>query len=217
MSTSLQLHELQHSRLPCPSLSPWVFSNSSPLGWWCHPNISSFVIPFWSWPQPSPAPQYFPMSWLFASGGQNIGASASDLPMNIQDWFPLGLTGLILLSKGFLRVFSNTTIWKHQFFSSQSSLWSNSHIHMWLLKSHSFDHWTFIGKVMSLVFNMLFSFITAFLRSKASFNFVTAVNICSDFGAQEYKVCQCFHFLPFYLPWSNVTWCHDLSFLNVEF
>ena len=102
---------------PYPSLSPRVCSNSCPLSQWCYPPISSSVVPFSCCPQFFPASRSFPMSWLFASGGQSIGASASVLPMNILDWFPLGLTGLIsLLSKGLSRVFSSTTIQKHQFF-----------------------------------------------------------------------------------------------------
>ena len=118
----------------CPSLSPEVCSNSCPLSQWCHAIISSSVIPF-SCPQSFPALGSFPMSWLFASGGQSIGTLASVLPMNIQGWAPLGLTGLISLqSKGLLRDFSSTTVWKHQFFGIQSSLWFNSHIHTWLLE-----------------------------------------------------------------------------------
>ena len=122
MSNLLWPHGLQHTRLPCPSLFPRVCSNSSPLSWWCHPTISSSVTPFSSCLQPFPASGSFPMSWLFASGGQSIGvsASASVLPMNIQGWFPLGLTRLIsLLSKGLSRLFSSTTIQKHQFFGPQ--------------------------------------------------------------------------------------------------
>ena len=109
MSDSLRPHGLQHSR---PSPTPRVYSNSCPLSQWCHPTISSSVIPFYSCPQSFPASGSFQMSQFFASGGQSIGfsASASVLPMNIQDWFPSGLTGLILLSKGLLRVFSNTTV-----------------------------------------------------------------------------------------------------------
>ena len=114
MSDSLEHHELQHTRLPCPSVSPWFCSNSCPLSQWCHPTISSSVIPFFC-PQPFPASESFPMSQFFASGGQSIGVSASPsvLLMNIQDWFPLGLNGWISLqSKGLSRVFSNTTIQK---------------------------------------------------------------------------------------------------------
>ena len=128
---------LQHTRLPCPSTTPGDCSNSCPLSWWCHPTISSSVIPFSSRLQSFPASESFPMSQFFSSVGQSIrvSASASVLPINIQDWFPLGLTGLISLqSKGLSRVFSNTTVQKHQFFSAQLSLWFNSHIHTWLLK-----------------------------------------------------------------------------------
>ena len=126
---------LHHASLPCPSLSPKVCSNSCPLSQWCHPTISSSVASFSPCPQFFPASGSFPMSWLFASGGQSIGvsASASVLPMNIQGWFPLGLTNLISLqSKGFSRVFSNTTVQKHQFFGAQPSWWFNSHTHTWL-------------------------------------------------------------------------------------
>jgi len=116
MSNSLWPHELQHTRSPCHSLSPRVCSNSCPLSPWCHINISSSVAPFPSHCQSFPASGSFPMSWLFASSGQSIGASASVLPMNIQGWFPLGLTDLISLrSKGLSRVFSSTTIQKYQF------------------------------------------------------------------------------------------------------
>ena len=125
MSDSLRPHGRQHSRPPCPSPTPWVYPTSCPLSWWCHPTISSSVEPFSSHLQPFPASGSFPMSQLFASGGQSIGvsASASFLPMNIQDWFPLGQTGWISLqSKGPSRVFCNTTVQKHQFFSTQLSL-----------------------------------------------------------------------------------------------
>ena len=130
MSNFLQLHGLQHTRLPCPSPSPGACSNSCPLNWKCHPTISSSVIPF-SFCLPSfPASDSFQMSQLFASGGQNIGASATVLPMNIQGSIPLGLTGLISpYSKRLSRVFSNTTVKNHQFFGIQASLWSNAHIH----------------------------------------------------------------------------------------
>ena len=135
MTDSLQPHGLQHARPPCPSPTPGVYSNSCPSSQWCHPTISSSVVPFTSRLQSFPASGSFPVSQFSASGGQSIRASASVLPMNIQDWFPLGLTGLISLqSKGLSRVFSNTTVQKHQFFSAQLSLWSNSHIHTWPLE-----------------------------------------------------------------------------------
>ena len=132
MSDSLRPHESQHSRPPSPSPTPRVHSNSRPSSWCCHPAISPSVIPFSSCPQALPASGSFPMSQLFASGGQSIGvsASASVLPVNTQDWSPFGWTGWISLqSKGLSRVFSNTTVQKHQFFSPQLSSQSNSHIH----------------------------------------------------------------------------------------
>ena len=135
-SDSLWPHGLQHARLPCPSPTPGACSNLCPSSRWCHPTVSSSVIPF-SCLQSFPASGSFPMSQLFASDGQSIGASASAsvLPMSIQDWSPLGLTGWISLqSKGLSRVFSNTTVWKHQFFSAQPSLWPNSHKYTCLLE-----------------------------------------------------------------------------------
>ena len=137
MSDSLWLHELQHARPPCPSPTPGVHPNSCASNQWCHPAISSSVVPFSSCPQSLPASGSFPMSQLFAWGGQSIrvSASASVLPMNTQDWSPLGWTGWISLqSKGLSRVFSNTTVQKHQLFSAQLSSQSNSHIHTWPLE-----------------------------------------------------------------------------------
>ena len=139
MRDSLRPHGLQLARPPCPSPSPGVFSNSCPLSQWCHPTILSSVLHFCL--ESFPASGSFLMSQLFASGGQSIGAlaSASVLPVNIQSWFPLGLTGLISLwFKGLSRVFPNTTVQKHQFFGTQLSLWSDSHVHYW--KNHSFDY-----------------------------------------------------------------------------
>ena len=120
MSDSLRPHESQHTRPPCPSPTPGVHSNPCPFSRWCYPTISSSVVPFSSHLQSFPASMSFQMSQLFASGGQSVRAlaSASVLPVNIQGWFPLGSAGLIFLSKGFSRVFSNTTVWKHRLFSS---------------------------------------------------------------------------------------------------
>ena len=140
LSDSLRPHELQHARSPCPSPTPGVHSNSCPSSRWCHPAMSFSVIPFSSCPQPLPASESFPMSQLFSWGGQSIGVSAlaSVLPMNTQGWSPLGWTGWISLqSKGLSTVFSNTsntTVQKHQFFGTQLSSHSNSHIHTWLLE-----------------------------------------------------------------------------------
>ena len=128
VSAPLQPHGRQHTKLLCPLLSPWVCSHSCPLSWWCSLTISFSATLFSSCLQSFPASGSFPVSQLFTPGGQSIGASASAsvLPVNIQSWFPLGLTGLIsLLSKGLSRVFSSTTIQKHQFFGTQPSLWSN--------------------------------------------------------------------------------------------
>ena len=131
VSDSLWPHRLHHTRFPCSSPTLGACSNSCPLTQWCHPTISSSVVPFSSCLQSFPALGSFLVSQFFASGGQSMGASASVFPMNIQDWFSLWLTGLIsLLSKGLSRVFSNTTVQKHQFFGTQLYLWSNSHIHV---------------------------------------------------------------------------------------
>ena len=139
VSNSLWPHGLQHARPPCPSPTPGVHSNSCPSSRWCHSTISSSIVPFSFCLQSFPASGSFSMSQFFASGGQSTrvsaSASASILPMKILDWFPIGLTGFICLqSKGLSRVFSNTTVQKHQFFGAQLSLWSNSHIQTWLLE-----------------------------------------------------------------------------------
>ena len=169
MSDSLWPHEPQHTRPPCPSPVPRVHPNSCPLSRWYHPSISSSVVPFSSCPQLFPASGSFQMSELFTSDGQNIGVSASTsvLPMNTQDWCPLGWTGWIpLQSKGLSRVFSNTIVWKQQFFGTQPSLWSNSHIRTWLLEKPQL--WLVEPLlVMSLLFNMLSKLVITFLpRSK---------------------------------------------------
>ena len=134
VSDSLRPHESQHARPPCPSQTPGVHPNPRPLSRWCHPVISSSVVPFSSCPQSLPASDSFPMSQLFTWGGQNTGVSAlaSFLPKSTQDWSPLEWTGWISLqSKGLSRVFSNTTVQKHQFFGAQLSSQSNFHIHTW--------------------------------------------------------------------------------------
>ena len=138
ISNSLRPHGLQHTRPPCPSSTSRIYSHSCPLSWQYHPTTSSSVIPISFWPQTFPASGSLQMSQFFPSGGQSVGAvsaSASVLPMNIQDWFPLGWTGWISLqSKELSRVFSNTTVQKHQFFGAQLSSQSNSHIHTQLLE-----------------------------------------------------------------------------------
>ena len=168
-SDSLQPHESQHARPPCPLPTPRVYLNSCPLSWWCHPVISFSVVPFSSCPQSLTASGSFQMSQLFTWGGQTIGVSvsASVLPVNTQDWSPWGWTGWISLqSKGLSRVFSNTIVQKHQFFGTQLSS-QLSHPYMTTGKTINLTRWTFVGKVMSLLFNMLSRLVTAFLsRSK---------------------------------------------------
>ena len=173
MSDSLWPHEPQYTRPPCPSPTPGLHPNPYPLSRWCHPTISSSFIPFSSCPQSFPASGSFQMSQLFTSGGQSIGvsASASVLPMNIQEWFPLGWTCWISLqSKGLSRVFSNITVEKHQFFSAQLSyvrVVQLSHSYMTTGKTTAWTRRTFIDKVMSLLFNMLSRLVITFLpRSK---------------------------------------------------
>ena len=152
-------HGLQHARPPCPSPTPGVYLNSCPLSWWCHPTISSSVVPFSSCLQSFPASGSFQMSQLLELGGQSIGVSASTtvLPMNNEDWSPLGWTGWISLqSKGLSRVFSNTTVQKHQFFMVLSFLYSPTlHPYMTTGKTIALTRSTFVGKVISLLFNML--------------------------------------------------------------
>ena len=176
MSDSLQPHEPQHARPPWPSPTPGVHPNSCPLSQWCHPTISFSVVSFSSCPQSCPASGSYPMSQFFTSGGKSIGVSTSVsvLPMNIQDWFPLGLTGLISVqSKGLSGVFSSTTIWKHQV------LWHSAFLMVQLLhlyvttgKGIVLTIQTFVGKVMSLLFNTLPRFVID--KEQASFNFVSA-------------------------------------------
>ena len=218
MSNSLRL--LQHGRLPCPSPTPRTCSNSWSSSRQCHPTVSFSVIPF-SRLQSSPASVYFPMSQLFESGGQSIGASVllSVLPMNIQDWFPLGLTGLIFLqSKGLSRVFSNTTVQKHQFFGAQLSLWSNLHIHTWLLEQIiALTIWTFVSKPMSLLFNMLSRLVIVFLLRSNSLLISWLQSSSAVILEPKKRKSHCFHCFPIYLPQSHGTRCHDLTFCNAEF
>ena len=137
LSDSLRPHESQHTRPPCPSPTPRVHSDSNPSHQWCHPAISSSVVPFSSCPQSLPALESFPMSQLFTWGGQSteVSALASFLQKKFQGWSPSEWTGWISLqSKGLSRVFSNTTVRKHQFFTIQLSSQSNSHIHTWSLE-----------------------------------------------------------------------------------
>ena len=199
---------MDHSK-PTPSdgqgTSPTPYANSCPSSQWYHANISSSVIPFSSCLQSFPESGSFSMSLVFASDGQNIGdsASASVLPMNIQDWLLLGLTGCIFLqSKGFS-------------VSTQISLWCNCHIHTWPLEKTQLwldgslsSKWCLCFLICCLGFSS---------KEQMSFNFMATVTICSEFEAQENKVNHCLCFFPIYLPWSDGTRCHDLSFSNAKF
>ena len=173
VSDSLRPHESQHSRPPCPSPTPGVHSDSRPSSQWCHPAISSSVVPFSSCHQSLPASESFPMGQLFTWGGQNIGVSAlaSVLPKKSQDWSPTEWTGWISLqSKGLSRVFSNTTVQKHQFFGTQLLTLTSIH-DPW--KIHRLTRRTFVDKVMSLIFNMLSKLVVTFLpRSKCLLFFI---------------------------------------------
>ena len=168
MYNSLWPHELQHARPPCPSPTPRVYPNSCPLSPWCHPAISSSFTLFSSCPQFFPESGSFPMSQLFASGGQSIEVSASTsvLPMNTQDWSPLGWTGWISLQfKGLSRVFSNTVVQKHQFFF----IVQLSHPYMTTGKTTALTRRTFVDKVMFLLFNMLSRLVITFFPGSSIF------------------------------------------------
>ena len=171
VSDSLRPHGLQHARPPCPLPTPGVYSNSCPLSWWCHPTISSSVIPFFSSLQSFPESGSFPMSQLFISGGQSIGVSVSVsvLPMNIQDWFPLRLTGLISLqSKGHSRVFQHHSTKASILQCSAFFIVQLSHPYITTGKTIALTRRTFVCKVTSLCFSMLSRLIIAFLpRSKS--------------------------------------------------
>ena len=182
VSHSLWPCGLQHTRLPCPS-SPRACSKSCPLSWWCHPTVSSSVVPCL---QSFPGSESFPVSWLFAPGGQSIEASASVLPMNIQDWCPLGLTGWISCSPKDSQESSATPQFKSINFSAVSFMVQLSHLYMTTGKTIALARQTFAGKVMCLCFNILSVFCHSFpSKWQMSFNFMAIFTICCDFGAQE--------------------------------
>ena len=219
-SNSLRPHGLQHARPPCPSPTPGACPNSCPESQWCHPTISCSVVPFSSHLQPFPASGSFPMSQFFESGGQIIGVTASALvcPMNTQDWSPLGWTGWISLqSKGLSRVFSNTTVQKHQFFNTASFVIQLSHPYMTIGKTIALTRQTFVGKVMSLLFNMLPRLVITFLpRSKRLLISWLQSPSAVILEPPKIKSATVSTVSPIYLSWSDGTRCHDLSFLNVE-
>ena len=220
MSDSSWPHESQDARPPCSSSTPGVHSDSPPLSPWCHPAISSSVVTFFFCPQSFPASGSFPMSQLFTSGGQSIGVSAlaSVLPMNTQEWSPLEWTAwLSLQSKGLSRVFSSTTGQKHQFFSAFFTV-QLSHPHMTTGKTIALTRRTFVGKVISLLFNVLSRWFITFLpRSKRLLiSWLQSPPAVILENTHTKKVWHCFHCFPIYFPWSEGTGCHDLSFLNIE-
>ena len=186
----------------------------------CYLIISSSATPFSFCLQSFPASDSFPMSWLFVPVGLSIGASASAsvFPMHIQGWFSLGLTHLnSLLPKGLSRVFSSTTVQKHQFFSTQLFMVQLSCVYMTAGKSIALTVWNFVSKVVSLLFNMLPCFVTAFLPRDKCFLIYGCSHCPQWFWSLENKICNCFHFFPFYFLWNNEAGCQGFSFLNVEF
>ena len=218
MSNSLQPHGLQNSRLPCPSPTPRACSNSCPSNRWCHPTISSSVVPFSSCFQSLPASGPFPISHFFTSSGQNIGtsASASVFPMTIWDWFPLGLTDWISLSPRDTQESSPIPQFRSINPSMLSFLYGLTFAsYITTGKTITLTRQTFVGKVMSLLFNMLSRLVIAFLpRSKHLL--ISWLQPPSVVILEPKKICHCFHYFPIYLPWSEGTRCHDLNFLNVE-
>ena len=211
----------QHARLPCPSPTPGIYPDSCPLSWWCHPAISFSVVPFSSCPQSCPASESFQMSQLFASGGQSIGVSAltSVLPMNTHpglisfrmDWLDLlAVQGTL---KSLLQQHSSkASVLRHSaFFIVQLS-----HPYLTTGKTIAFARWTFVDKIMSLLFNMLSRLVITFLPRSTRL-LISWLQSPSAVILEPPKIkCHCFHCFPIYLPWSDGTRCHDLSFLNVK-
>ena len=203
VSDSLWPHELQHSRPPCPLTTPGVHPNSCALSWWCHPAISSSVVPFSSWPQSLPASESFPMSQLLAWGGQSTGFSFSIIPSKehpglisfTMDW--LNLLAVQRTLKSLLQHHSSkaSILRCSAFFTVQLS-----HPSMTTGKTIALTRQTFVGKVMSLLLNMVYIRHNFSSKESVSFNFMAAVTICSDFGAPKNKVWHCFHCFPIYCP-----------------
>ena len=218
---TLQPHGPQHAKPPCPSPAPGVYSNSCALSCWCHPTILFSVISFSSCLQSFPASGSFQMSQLFTSGGWSIGVSASTsvLPMNTQDWSPLGWISFrmdLLAVQG-----THKSLLEHH--SSKASVLQHSAFFTALLsypymttgKTIALTRWTFVGKVMSLIFNRLSRLVIAFLpRSNRLLISWLQSPPAVILEPQKIKVWLCFHYFPTYLPWSDGTRCHDLSFLN---
>ena len=219
-SNPLQPHGLQHPRPPCPSSpTPRACSNSCPSSWWCHPTISSSVVPFSSCLQSFPASGSFPTSQFFTSGGPSIGVSASAQSFQwifrtdfLQDWLVWSLAVQVTL-KSLLQHHSSkaSVLWCSVFFMIQLS-----HPYMTTGKTIALTRWTFVDKGMSLLFNMLSRLVTAFLPRRKRL-LISWLQSPSTVTLEPKKiVCHSFHCFPIYLPWSDETRCHDLSFLNVE-
>ena len=213
MSNSLWSHGLQHFRLPCPSPSPRACSNSCPSSRWCHSTNTCSVVPFSSWIQSFPASGSFPVSRLFASGGQSIGVSASIpvLPMNIQDWLHLELTGFIYCNTRDSQESSPTP----QFKSINSSVLSPfmvqiSHPYMTVGKTIALTRWTSVSNLKSLHFNMLSKIVIAFLSRSKRLLISWLRSPSAVILSPKNKVCHCFHCCCNYLPWSEE--CHDEIF-----
>ena len=219
VSESLWPHESQHARPPCPSPTPEAYSNSCPLSQWCHPTISSSVVPFSSCPQSFPASGSFLMSQLFEAGGQSIGVSASTsvLTMNTQDWSSRMDWLDLLAVQGTLKTLL-------QYHSSKASIFRHSavfevqlsHPYMTSGKTIALTRQIFVGKIMSLLFNMLSRLVITFLPRSKRLLIPWLKSPSAVIWEPKNKVCDCFHCFPIYLPWSDGTRCHDLSFLNVE-
>ena len=216
VSDSLRPHGLQHARPPCLSPTPGAYLNSCPLSRWHHPTSSSSVIPFSFCLQSFPASGSFQMSQLFVSGGASAISPSNEYSGLISfrmDWLDLLTVQGTLKSLLQHHESKSSILWCSAFFMVQLS-----HPYMTIGKTMALTIQTFVSKVMSLLFNTLCRFVIAFLpKEQASFNFMAAVTICSDFGAQENKICHCFQFFPSYLPWNDGTRFHDLSFVNIEF
>ena len=217
MSDSFRPLGLQQARLPCPSPSPRVCSNSCPLSQRCHPTTSSSVTLFSSCPQSFPASGSFSMSQLFASGGQIIRASASVLPMSIQGWFPLRLTGLFpLFSKGLLSLLQHHILKASVLRHSAFFIFQLSHLFMTIGKTIALTIQTFVGKLMSLLFNILSRFVIAFLpRNKHLLISCLQSPSAVILEPKRGNLSLLLRFPPLYLPRSNGARCHDLSFFNI--
>ena len=221
VSNSLWSHGLQHARPPCPSPTPGVYSNFCPLRWWCHPTISSSVVPVSSHPQSFPASGSFQMSQLFTSGGQSVKSFSFTIsPSNeYSGLIPFRMDWLDLLAvQGTLK----NLLQNHS--SKASILWCSAFFMVWFShpsmttgKTIALTIWTFVSKVMSLLFNMLSRLVITFLPRSKHLLISWLQSPSAVILTPKNKVCHCFHCFPIYFPWSDGTRCHDLSFLNAEF